>query len=220
MLKTRLPFMVFLVIMSLVASGASGAVIGSYTVQSGPFHMLNEDFWTTNLWFSDDAVNPNTALFNGPDSGSPFMGDEPGIDILSNVGRTFWIASDQDDPEFSRAVTLLTDDVLAYVWIYIGGHCIGTGYPVGLCCLLDPSAPHGNIKNLHGYTIDRIGLTITSASYTIDPQSAYPHIYSMAITCIFEGAPVVPEPTPHVTLIAGIGAVCGFRYRRRRKQTS
>lgn len=206
-MKTGLLLVVCLAAMISLASTVSAAVIGSYTVSSGEEYMGAEHTWTTNLWVSTDMAQPQTAIFNGPDLGT--LNDD-GIDVFSNVGKTFWIATDQDDPDFSIAANLLTGNQPVYLWIAIGTNAGGTGYPVPINYLLDRPNDY-SITNLHGYTIERIGLTIDSASHATDYSAVYPHIYSMAVTCTFEGVPTVPEPTSFIALIAGMGLLCTTR---------
>lgn len=206
-MKNYLLGIICLAVVVLLTNAASASVIGSYTVYEGP--ICEEDIarpgWITNLWFSNDIVPPYIVLFNGPDT-EYYSENEDGIDIFSNIGKTFWIANDQDDPEFSRVTSLLTSDIHVYAWI----NSASTGQPILIQCLLGYPVSNWNIENLHGYTIDRIGLSIDLSSHNADPQST-PGIYTK-ITSIFEFSPVVvPEPAPFIILIAGISGLCGLR---------
>ena len=210
-MKRGLLFIICLVVINSLASTANAAVIGSYTVSTGPDYRGAEQVFTTNLWISTDPVWPQITLFNGPDLS---IFDYNGIDVFGNIGRTFWVASDQDDPEFSRVISQMTDGLDDYLWIAIGTSGDGVFYPVPLRLLV--GRPNDfDITDLHGYTIERIGLTINAASHTIDPEAVYPHVYYMTVTCTFESEPV-PEPTAFVTLIAGIGGLCILKPRNRR----
>jgi hypothetical protein len=209
--KLKLLFIVSLSVLMSVARVASAGVIGSYTVSTGPGYTANERIWTTNLWVSTEMTRPQKVLFNGEDSNVPY--DYRGIDVFANIGRTVWIASDQDDPEFSRVISEMMDGVADYLWIAIGSDGAGAAIPVPLRYLL--GRPNDfRVTDLHGYTIDRIGLTVDSASHTVDPEAVYPNVYSMSVTCTFEGTPVVPEPAPLSALALAIGGLCSLGARR------
>ena len=66
-MKRNLLPIVCLVVLSLAASAASAAVIGSHTADPGSTHAVGElSPWIANLWASPDMTWPPSALFNGP----------------------------------------------------------------------------------------------------------------------------------------------------------
>lgn len=206
-------FVFCLAAICLLASAASAAVIGSYTVNSWVSNYPVEitPAWTAKLWVSTHMLfsYPIKELFNGPDPDSPLYYN--GVDVFSNTSGTIWVTNNQDDPEFSQIVSQLTDGQSDYLWIHIGGLTGGVGYPVPINYLLGKPNDF-SITDLHGYAIDRIGLTINTTSYAVDQMTT---AYSASVTCVFEGTPV-PEPTPFTALIAGVGGLCLLKAGNRR----
>ena len=219
-MRRALLSVVCLVLAVQLASAASAAVIGSYTVNTDVVPLVgwpSEPPWVANLWFSYNwnlATPPMWVLFNGQDSDEMYFVEEPGVDVPDNVGETFWVAGDQDDPEFSQVVDLLTSEGRAYAWI---SHSHGFAYPIPWSIAMGQSTWNDSVINLHGYTIERIGLRIDSATRTFDPQSGC-YEYSATLTAIFEGYPVVPEPSSVAALIVGISGLYGFVSAQRRKK--
>lgn len=203
------------VIVSL-ASTAFAEVIGSSTLV---VNELNQIFGlgtdsATCFSISPDAVSPRVWLFNG--SGGN------GIDTFGNAGRTFWASSNNDDPNYSEFVRQLTDDSPSLFEIWILGSSGGSGWVVPI-----KNEVGSDFVDLHGYTIERIGLTVDSATHTADP--VYQDIYSWQITCTIEGTPAVegtssvPEPSSLTTLCGlllsgGIGASMRKRVSYRKKE--
>lgn len=202
-------FIISLSIAAQLASAAAAGVIVSYTVTFHPHSSQHESFpWMTNLWFSYNyfPFQDTAVLFNGQDTFDTVPSSEPGIDILSNIGNTFWAASDQDDPDYSHVVSMLTGQERVYGWIHSNICC---AYPISW------STINMEERNLYGYTIERIGLRIDSAEVNFDSQSRY-YIYSTTLTAIVEGHPTVPEPPSVLILISGIALLFGFRRRWRK----
>lgn len=195
-----------LILMVQLTTIASASMTLSYTVYEGP--LLQEDIdppyiWNTCLWFSGDGIPATVALFNGADNRTnPIWMDNRGINIVENAGKTFWAASDQDDPDFSRAIDALKNGDHTYAWIYVCGHCMGTGYSIPFSYMLDTP---WDVINLHDYNIERIGLSVDLSSHNKDSQST-PGIYLVA-TSIFELSPIVPEPAPFIVLAVGVAGL-------------
>ena len=187
-----------------LASAATADVLLSYTMDRQSRKSGEIPYLRTSLIFAKDYYPLEVELFNGPDTGSVFDWGVNGIDVLSNVGQTFWIESNEGDPEFSRAVSILaaaTPQYPAHVWICYD--C--TAFPFWV-----------SDRPLQGIAVERFGITINSASLTIEPGTTYPYVYSASITYIFEGSPIVPEPSSFVILIAGLGGFGAMLRRRRR----
>ncbi|MDO8684887.1 MAG: hypothetical protein Q7N50_15595 [Armatimonadota bacterium] len=204
-MKNYLLFLICLLVAVQLASVASAGVIGSYTM-SQTFNASGEGDWIISLAVGQRFVSPRTFLFNGPDT-STFSANG-GIDIFSNIGRTFWDSSDLDDPEYSSFVSQLSDGRPDDVRLWASD--IGYWIPLNE---LAGQQQNPDFVDFKGYTIERIGLTIDSASHSVDYGATYPHIYNWTITTTIEGAEPVPEPASFVPLLVGICGLCGFRYR-------
>lgn len=215
-LDRKLWFYICLIAMSLLTSAALADVIGSYTINGGT-NSVGEIDWAINLAIIPQGVGwPATVLFNGPDSDEIFdFTDYKGIDLFSNIGQTFWTSSNQDDPEYGSFINQITDGESDFVRIWLVDGLGGLGYLVPLKEMMGQSG-NPDFVDLQGYSIGRIGLTINSASHSIEPGNSFPNHYTWSVTCTFEDTSSVPEPTSLLALITGFGSLLAFRIRRHR----
>lgn len=178
-----------LVAMISLASAASATITGSYTLNT-QWREKIENPQTVGLaiWRANIVPSDRTYLFNGPDA-SDHYGSHC-INIFNNVGRTIWASSNEDDPDYDEFVSRLTDGVpdAFYMWFSGIGFLMPFGQLVG-------QQNNYSLENLQGYNIARIGLTIDSATRTIDSTADYPYAYNCQITCTIESTSVVPEPS-------------------------
>lgn len=217
MIRTMVTVVGCVILAVFWASTASAGLIGSYTINEGVNSSGPEHAWITflsirpSIFVDPDLSETPTALFNGPDADYPY---HSGIDPLANIGETFWAASNQDDPEFSLFIDKLTDGSADDVRIYLTYVAGGFGYAVPLNQVVGRPGDF-EFTDLHDYVVERIGLTINSATHTVySPES---HQYTWDITVTFEGEPV-PEPTSLLALMGGLGTLGILRKRSSRQK--
>lgn len=119
------------------------------------------------------------------------------INLLNNVGKTFWDSSGADDISYDSMVYTLTDGRSKTMWglfaLKSGSSTAGSGM-VG-------HSESGFVNNCYpdfaDLTIGRIGMRINGAWIT-------------------QTSPSVPEPAALVSLLCGIAGMCGYASRSRR----
>lgn len=201
----------------MFACCANAGIIGSWTIREGWSSSIQTEL-KANLSVGQDMTDwfGRTCIFNGSDAGGyPFRN---GISLLDHIGETFWVGSDQDDPDFSAFVSRITDGVVDNVQAdFEDGHG-GVSWWVPLYRVRgwpDVGNYNFDLADLYGYRVERIGLTVDSASYTFASGAEYPHKYAWQVTYTFEGTPV-PEPSPFLALFGGVGGfgiISGLRRR-------
>lgn len=203
-------------IVVLCAVQANAALIGSWTILVPEWTSSIETNWIANLSIGDDMTDSDgrTSIFNGLDEDG-WSDSAHGVGILGSVGQTVWVASSQDDPDFDVFVSRITDGTPDNVQAMYGDGHGGFSLWVPIYRVLgwpDQGSYNFDYADLHGYSIERIGLTVNSASHSVVSGE---HVYAWDVTYTFEGTPV-PEPASLVGLAAGIGALGVMRFRRRR----
>lgn len=125
------------------------------------------------------------------------------IHLTENQGQTFWVRSNNDNPYFSSAASLLTNNTESAVRLYY--------YGIGPEQYDSVFRPQGSNKyDLAGYKITGIGLRINSINYTIvDYGTYYQKTGSYSIDALIEYEPV-PEPSSIIVLLSGIAGLGGL----------
>lgn len=163
----------------------------------------NKWSWEMSLSFTGNVQGSGTlVLFRHVIKGTPWANLFEGTPLVENVGKTIWITSNSDDPDYTNAVAGLTNGVNNSIdtAVWVGGNG-GSGYETS-------ESGFGISPDFVGYTIRRIGCRVDYAStaYT----APWTH-FDAGLTFIVD---VVPEPS---SLLAIIGGLAGLGLVRRRR---
>lgn len=171
----------------------------------------------TCLSINPDGMNPlEIMLFNGIDSDTDGNTHYSGIDVFANVGNTFLISSNEDDPQFTTFADMLTDGESSwfgpYFYDYLGS-ASGGGW---VCSQEDLAHRLGRSEGveLYGYTVRNFGLTINSASRWYDVNAEYPYKFSWDLTYFITADPIVPEPASIVPILCGILGIALIKHNK------
>jgi len=118
------------------------------------------------------------------------------VSLLDNVGKTVWISSNAEDPQYGLFVSALTDGVNQTLWgkvtLRANGSLVaesGTGY------YESSFFAHDADQDFAGRIIGRIGLRVDEAA-------------------VAQEACDVPEPCSILALMCGIAGLAGYGLRR------
>jgi hypothetical protein len=166
----------------------------------------------------DIYYNP-TGLYGIIGVGSPRVELFDSISLLGNVGKTFWLYSNNDDVDYSTVVSLLSNNIED---TFFTGYRIPPIPNAGGTGSSDTKLIYHTGRDFFGETINCIGMNIKDASLKITPNKNGKQWTVKAVISLgfyIDYAPV-PEPSSVLSLIFGFSTIGILRMKYRNGRRS